>query len=59
MLITLGVVAARGATKRTRQSESMNAMLTHITKPRSWRSYARTSLTIKFWALGSLTRRSE
>jgi len=40
--ITLGVVTARGPTRRTRQSEHMNAKLPHVTKPRSRCNYAQT-----------------
>jgi len=37
--ITLSVVIAHSATKRTLRSESMNVMITHVTKPRSRRNY--------------------
>jgi len=43
----LGVATARGAAKRTRRSERMNAMLTHVAKPHSRRSYARMEPAIK------------
>jgi len=45
--ITLGLVTARGTAKRTRRGEHTNAILQHVTKPRSRCNYARTELAVK------------